>query len=166
MTFSSDPSLNTNQLPISIDINPEEEAYQATLQLYIRRIANATNTKVSGLHLLQETATFKQYFGTTPQQNRNSYRTTFDLVALHGGNIANGTTTLTLTTTTQPPAIIGYMFPTSSNGGALGTNGISYFINGQNIEITFNSSTNTIIIVNNTGVALTWCEWAMEYLKN
>ena len=27
MTFSSDPSLNTNQLPISLDVNPEEDNF-------------------------------------------------------------------------------------------------------------------------------------------
>lgn len=84
MTFSSDQSLNTNQLPVSLNVNPEEADFQSILVLYLRRIANAVNTKQSGLYLLQETATFSQIFGKTPQQNRNTYRTTFDLVALNG----------------------------------------------------------------------------------
>ena len=79
MTFSSDNPLNTNQLPISFDINPNEPDYQSMLLLYIRRIANSVNTKESGLYLLQETANFEQWFGTSPMENRNSYRTTFDL---------------------------------------------------------------------------------------
>ena len=166
MTFSSDPSLNTNQLPISLDVNPEETNYQSILLLYLRRIANSTNTKESGLYLLQETASFEQWFGSTPQQNRNGYRTTVDLVALNGGNIPNGTTTLTLTSSTQPAAIIGYLFPLPSGGGALDTTGQSYFPSDPNVTISFKGSTNTFTIVNNTGNALTWCVFDLEYLKN
>jgi hypothetical protein len=166
MTFSSDPSLNTNQLPISFDINPEEKEFEAILLLYIRRIANATNTKGSGLYLLQETASFKQYFGTSPQENRNGYRLTVDLVALNGGNIPTGTSTIILTPSTQPPAIVGYLLPVPSGGGALDTAGISYFPSDPKVTITFTSATNTFTIINNTGNALTWLVFALEYLKN
>lgn len=166
MTFSSDPSLNTNQLPISLDVNPEEESYQSVLLLYLRRIANAVNTKTSGLYLLQENANFEQWFGTTPQQNRNAYRLTMDLVALNGGNIPPGVTTITLTTSTQPPAPIGYLYPIQGFGGAKDTTGISYFPSDPNVTITFTSSTNTISITNNTGNDLTQLFWVMEYLKN
>ena len=166
MTFSSDPSLNTNQLPISFDVNPEEEGYQSILQLYIRRIANAVNTKENGLYLLQETANFEQWFGSTPQQNRNAYRLTIDCVALNGGNVPGGTTTLTLTTSTQPVAPIGYLYPVQGFGGALGTNGESYFPSDPEVTVTYNGSTNVLTIVNNTGVSLTWMVWVLEYLKN
>lgn len=167
MTFSSDQSLNTNQLPISLNINPNEPNYEEILLLYLRRIANAVNTKQSGLHLLQETANFEQYFGTTPQQNRNGYRTTFDLVALNGAPIpASATTSIVLTTATQPPFPNGYMFPIHANGGAIDSTGISYFINDLKINIRYNSSTKTIIIQNDLASTLTWCVWSMEYLKN
>ena len=163
MTFSSDPSLNTNQLPISLDVNPDEKGYQDTLLLYLRRIANSTNTKESGLFLLQETASFEQWFQTSiptsgnSQQNRNGYRLTSDLVALNGGNIPTGVTTLTLTTSTQPVA--GF-------GGSLDTSNNSYFPSDPNVTISFNSSTNIFTITNNTGNALTQLYWVMEYLKN
>ncbi len=167
MTFSSNQSLNTNQLPISLDVNPEEKEFQSILLLYLRRIANAVNTKESGLFLLQENANFEQWFQTgNPQQNRNAYRTTVDLVALNAGNIPNGTTNIVLTSSTQPPIIQGYLYPVQGFGGAVDTGGLSYFLNDPDIYVRYQASTNTIIIQNNTGNALTWCVWVMEYLKN
>ena len=166
MTFSSDNPLNTNQLPISLDVNPDEQNFHSVLLLYLRRIANAVNTKESGLFLLQETASFEQYFTSSPQQTRNGYRTTVDLVALNAGNIPTGTTTLTLTGSTQPTAINGYLYPVHGFGGAVDTTGESYFPSDPNITISFNGSTNTFTILNNTGNALTWLVFALEYLKN
>lgn len=167
MTFSSDPALNTNQLPISLDVNPQEKGFQDILLLYLRRIANSVNTKENSLYLLQETANFQQWYTfNDPQQNRNAYRITADLVLLNGGAITMATTNLVLTSSTQPPAIKGYMFPVEGFGGAVDTNGISYFLNDPQIFVRFNASTNTIILQNNTGIPLSWCVWVMEYLKN
>jgi hypothetical protein len=167
MTFSSNLSLNTNQLPISLDVNPEDKEFASILLLYLRRVANAVNTKESGLFLLQENANFEQWFQNgNPQQNRNAYRITADLVALHGGNIPTGATSIVLTTTTQPMVINGYMFPVQGFGGAIDTTGLSYFLNDPDIYVRYNSSTNTIIIQNNSGSALTWCVYVLEYLKN
>ena len=166
MTFSSNQSLNTNQLPISLDVNPKESNFQSELLIYLRRVANAVNTKESGLFLLQETASFEQWFTSDPQQNRNGYRITLNLVALNGGNIAAGTTNIVLTSSTQPTLINGYLYPVQGFGGALDTGGLSYFLNDPQIYVRYQSSTNTIIIQNNTGNALTWCVWVMEYLKN
>lgn len=171
MTLSSDNPLNTNQLPISLDVNPDEPEFQSILLLYLRRVANAVNTKESGLFLLQETANFEQWFGSTPQQNRNAYRTTIDVVALNlfinaATTIPTGATSLALTSLTQPILIKGYLFPVQGFGGAVDTTGLSYFINDPSIYIRYQGSTNTIIIQNNTGNALTWCVFALEYLKN
>lgn len=167
MTFSSNQSLNTNQLPISLDINPNENDFESILLLYLRRVANAVNTKESGLFLLQENANFEQWFQTgNPQQNRNAYRTTADLVALNGGNIPVGATNLVLTSSTQPPIIDGYLYPVQGFGGALDTSGLSYFLNDPQIYVRYRDSTNTITIQNNSGNALTWAVWVMEYLKN
>jgi hypothetical protein len=166
MTFSSDNPLNTNQLPISLDVNPDEQNFHSVLLLYLRRIANAVNTKESGLFLLQETASFEQYFTSSPQQTRNGYRLTVDLVALNGGNIPTGVTTVTLTPLTQPPAISGYLYPVHGFGGALDTTGLSYFPSDPAVLIDFMASTNTFTIRNNTGNALTWLVFALEYLKN
>ena len=167
MTFSSNQSLNTNQLPISLDVDPQEKDFESILMLYLRRVANAVNTKESGLFLLQENANFEQWFQTgNPQQNRNAYRTTIDLVALNTGNIPVGTTNLVLTASTQPNIIDGYLYPVQGFGGALDTSGLSYFLNDPQIYVRYQSSTNTIIIQNNTGKALTWMVYVFEYLKN
>lgn len=167
MTFSSNIPLDTNQLPISLDVNQEDKEFGNILLLYLRRMANATNTKESGLFLLQENASFEQWFQTgNPQQNRNGYRITIDLVALNGGNIPVGTTNLVLSGSTQPKSITGYLYPVQGFGGAKDTTGLSYFLNDPDIYVRYNNSTNTIIIQNNSGNALTWCVWVMEYLKN
>jgi hypothetical protein len=167
MTFSSNQPLNTNQLPISLDVNPEENDFQSILLLYLRRVANAVNTKESGLFLLQETANFEQWYQiANPGQNRNGYRTTADLVSLNGGNIPTGTTNIVLSSTTQPPNINSYLYPVQGFGGAVDTTGLSYFLNDPSIYVRYQNSTNTIIIQNNTANALTWCVWVMEYLKN
>ncbi len=167
MTFSSNNSLNTNQLPISLDIQPEDKDFDNILLLYLRRVANAVNTKESGLFLLQENASFEQWYQIgNPQQNRNGYRITVDFVNLNGGNIPTGTTNLTLTNTTQPMIISGYLYPVQGFGGAKDTTGLSYFLNDPAIYVRYNSSTNTFVIQNNSGSALTWCVWVMEYLKN
>lgn len=167
MTFSSDPSLNTNQLPISLDVNPQDSEFQDILLLYLRRVANAVNTKENGLFLLQETANFEQWYQLgNPQQNRNAYRITVDLVSIHGGNIPTGTTNIVLSTSTQPVKITGYLYPVQGFGGAIDVDGLSYFLNDPNIYVRYQNSTNTIIIQNNSTKALTWCVWVMEYLKN
>jgi hypothetical protein len=167
MTISSDNPLQTNQLPVSLDVNPDEPGFQSILMLYLRRIANAVNTKESGLFLLQETAPFEQWFQTgNPQQNRNAYRITADLVALNGGNIPMGATSFVLSPTTQPMQINGYMFPVQGFGGAVDISGLSYFLNDPDLYVRYQASTNTIVIQNNTGNALTWCVFVMEYLKN
>ena len=167
MTISSNQPLNTNQWPVSLDVNPEESDFQGILLLYLRRVANAVNTKESGLFLLQENANFEQWFQTgNPQQNRNAYRITTDLVALNAGNIPTGTTNLVLTSSTQPQVISGYLYPVQGFGGAVDTNGLSYFLNDPDIYVRYQASTNTIIIQNNSGNALTWAVYVFEYLKN
>lgn len=167
MTFSSDNALNTNQLPISLDVNPDDKDFENILLLYLRRVANAVNTKESGLFFLQENACFEQWYQlNNPQQNRNAYRITADLVSLNGGNIPMGTTSLVLSSSTQPMNIKGYLYPVQGFGGAIDTSGLSYFLNDPSIYVRYNNSTNTIIIQNNSGKALTWCVLVMEYLKN
>ncbi len=166
MTFSSNLPLDTNQLPASLDVDPKDPNFQSILILFLRRISSAVNTKESGLFLLQEIGNFERWFGATPQQTRDGYRTTFDLVALNSGPIGVGTINIILTSITQPPLINGYLNPIHGFGGAKDTSGLSYFINDPSLYIRYNNSTNTIIIQNNTGNALTQCYWCMQYLKN
>jgi hypothetical protein len=178
MTFSSDPALNTNQLPITLNVDPDDEKFGDILLLYLRRVANAVNTKESGLFLLQENATFEQWYQIgNPQQNRNAYRITIDLVNLNFqlnavNNIPTGSTSLILNSdpstppVTQPIPPLGYLYPVQGFGGSVDSSGLSYFLNDPQIYVRYMASTNTITIQNNSGSALTWCVFVMEYLKN
>ncbi len=92
MAFSSDQPLLSNQLSLSIDYpKPEEPDFLGTISLDRKRIVDAINTKEGALYLLQEIANFKQIFTPNkPFTNRNSYRFTYDVVQLNGGNIPAG----------------------------------------------------------------------------
>jgi hypothetical protein len=101
---------------------------------------------------------------------------TIDLIFLNDQinsvtTIPTGTTELILTFDTsippgtQPYPPIGYLYPVEGFGGAIDTNGLSYFLNDPDIYVRYNGSTNTIIIQNNSGSALTWCIWVQNYLK-
>jgi hypothetical protein len=91
--FSSDQSLITNALPISVDFPRDQQDFINTISLLYKRIANAVNAKESALYLLEELATFKLYFTSNdPLIFRNVYRKTFDMVNLNGGNIGAGAT--------------------------------------------------------------------------
>ena len=93
MSSSSDPALEVNQLPISIEFPKEPEGFRETLSLWQKRVSNAVNTKEGGLYDIEERFSFKQYF--TPAQPftyRNVYRKCFDLVNLNGGPIAPAAT--------------------------------------------------------------------------
>lgn len=167
MTLSSNQPLNTNQLPVSFDVNPEDKDFDNALLLHLRRVANAVNTKGSGMFLLQETANFEQWYQNgNPQQNRNAYRITADLVLLNGGNIPIGAASIALTASTQPKAIEGYLYPVQGFGGAVDAAGLSYFLNDPMIYVRYQGSANTIMIQNNSGSPLSWCVWVQEYLKN
>ena len=82
------------------------------------------------------------------------------------GNIPTGTTDIVLSSTTQPMAIFGYLYPVQGFGGAIDTSGISYFLNDPDIYVRYNNSTSTLVIQNNSGNALTWAVWVQQYLKN
>jgi hypothetical protein len=181
MTFSSDLALNTNQLPISLDVNAGEENYDEILQLYLRRVANAVNSKESGLFLLQENAAFEQWFNevvensSTQQYLRNAYRLTVDLVALNlainsaatiATQAANSPLSLQLTTSTIPVAVSGYLYPVQGFGGALDNTGISYFLNDPAVYVRYVSATNTFLVYNTSGNSLTWAVYVIEFLKN
>lgn len=91
--FSSDLPLVSNQIPISLDFPSEPDELNLFVQMIIKRIANATNSKESGLYIPLETATFISYFTpTNTQKFRNVYRKLFDMVSLNGGNIGAGAT--------------------------------------------------------------------------
>ncbi len=88
MSFSSDKSLQSNQLPLSIEFPKIKKEFDEVLSLTYKRTADAVNTKVGGLFFLQEQATFKQLYASgNPQSSRFVYRTVLDLVNLNMGDI-------------------------------------------------------------------------------
>lgn len=91
MTFSSDPALQVNQLPISIEFPRDEDRFYEYLTIWAKRIANTVNSKEGGLYSLEELFDSKQYFTVAnPNTFRNDYRKTFDITGLNGGAIAGG----------------------------------------------------------------------------
>lgn len=85
--FSSDPAMLSNQLPISLDFPDEPDELNLFVQAIIKRIANATNSKESGLYIPIETATFISYFTPNNSQKfRNVYRKVIDF-----GQLPNST---------------------------------------------------------------------------
>lgn len=77
--FSSDPALVSNQIPISLDFPDNLDEFNLFVQMIIKRIANATNSKESGLYIPLETASFISYFTPdNPQKLRNVYRKVID----------------------------------------------------------------------------------------
>ncbi len=89
MSFSSDPSLLSNQLSTNVEFDIQKPEFNDILNLQYRRIVDSVNSKEGAFYLLKEMANFKQIFTpSNPQKNRNSYRTTLDIISLNGGVIA------------------------------------------------------------------------------
>lgn len=75
MGFSSNQPLVANQLPISVQFPRDPQDFIDTIDLLYKRVANAVNTKEGALYLLQELATFQQFFTSgDPLKLRNGYR--------------------------------------------------------------------------------------------
>ena len=167
MSFSSDKPLQTNQLPISVQFpNSDDPNFLGILSLAYKRIVDSVNTKEGALYLLEEVASFQQYFSITDniQKNRNGYRTTYDLVDLNGGPIGGG-----LTAIPADPLINGILYPVHGFGAATIAGPIYIFINDPDVYVRFNNTVptaQTIDIVNNSGSALTQAYWTIGYLKN
>lgn len=93
MTASSNQPLVSNQLPLTIDLPPDEKEFREFLTDYLRRNSNITNSKEGALYLPQELANFKQlYTRNNNQKFRNGYRRVFDMVTLNSANIGPAAT--------------------------------------------------------------------------
>tara|TARA_R110000868_G_scaffold324167_2_gene585054 strand:+ start:1469 stop:1942 length:474 start_codon:yes stop_codon:yes gene_type:complete len=89
MSYSSDQPLLSNQLTSNIEFDVKKPEFNDILNLQYRRIVDSVNSKEGAFYLLKELANFKQiYTLNNPQKNRNSYRTTLDIINLNGGVIA------------------------------------------------------------------------------
>ncbi len=91
MTLPSDPSLQINQIPISLEIPRNYEEFREIASLLFKRIIDAVNKKTGSLYYLQELGNFQSFF--TPGEPfvfADAYRATFDLIDLNNGDIAGG----------------------------------------------------------------------------
>lgn len=79
MSFSSNQPLQSNQLPISLDVPKEPDLLHTFLTNFIRNISNIVNTKEGALYSRQELANFQQWFSSTPFTFNNGYRTCFEV---------------------------------------------------------------------------------------
>lgn len=159
MAFSSDLPLQSNQVSISLEVpKPSDPNFEKIMSLYMKRTADAINTKEGALYLLQELATFKQFYTTTnPQLNRNVYRRTFDLVNLNGGNIAGGATI------TFPHGIVGILESALIYASCTSTATQLFTVVFPYVYLT----PTDIVFTNPLPVtALTKCTGVAEYLKN
>ncbi len=87
MSFSSDPSLLANQLPISFESPRDFDRFLEVFSLLYKRIANSVNSKEGGLFPLIETNAFMQYFTSTPNKFVPTYRKVIDFGALPNAGV-------------------------------------------------------------------------------
>jgi hypothetical protein len=86
MSFSSDAPLVANQVG-DTDFPDNFEDFSELFDREYKKVTDAVNTKEGALYLLQELATFQQYFNTADtQNNRNVYR-----ITLNFGPLPNAT---------------------------------------------------------------------------
>ena len=89
MSYNSDPALQANQLPLSIEFPEDEEQLRQRLTDSYKRTVDAMNNKIGGLFTLQEVADFERWFTVnSTTQTRNGYRKTFKFTSIApGGNL-------------------------------------------------------------------------------
>jgi len=163
MSFSSDPPMQANQLPISIDFAENEPEFKQQLGILYKRIANSVNSKTGGLYLPIETNSFNQYFiPTNTQQFRPVYRTTVNFGALPNNttkSVSHGiafTSAFNITNiyaeATDPTNLIYIPIPYAS---ATAANIIELNADGTNVNITTNKDRTSFTI----------CFVTLEYTK-
>jgi hypothetical protein len=168
MTFGPINTISS-YIPTEFQVEGDQKFFQELIAERQRLVASVVNIKENGNYELRELLSAMQWFSTNtagqPYKARYGFRTVVDAVALNGGVIGAGATALVLTTTTIPPAIVGYTIPLPSHGSATATDGTSIFLNDPQVFFRFNGTTNTLTITNNYGANLTQCYIDIEYLK-
>ena len=82
MGFSSDAPLVSNQVS-DFDLPESYEEFSEIFDREHKKVIDTINTKEGALYLLQEAATYQQYFNADdPQNNRNTYRMVINFGAL------------------------------------------------------------------------------------
>jgi hypothetical protein len=165
MAYSSDPALQSNQLPISYTYpaynSPE---FEDGLNNTYKRIADAVNTKEGALYILNEEATFQLYFTAgNPQVTRPVYRVVVDFGALPNAGVK---------TVAHNIAFTNQFTSTRIYGSATDPAGLFYLplpyasptLN-KNIELSLDG-TNVIITTGINLTAFTRTTIVIEFLKN
>lgn len=140
-----------------------------------RLTASILNIKENAQYEKRELLTGQQWFSFTRDMSivtNYTFRLTFDLVALNGGVITTGATTINLPTdpTVGMPVTIKYangLIPVHGFGAAtIGTT--YYFINDPSIYVQFTNTSDTVqsITVTNSNLgSITQMYWCFEYIK-
>ena len=157
MSFSSDLSLQSNQLASDVEFDVKKDEFNDILNLQYRRIVDSVNSKEGAYYLLRELANFKQIFTIgNPQRNRNSYRTTLDIISLNGGVIAPaGTATVPHGITNATDSVLIYCSCKNSAGQLFTLVYPDAYINATNAVVTNISASN-----------ITQAMFVAEYTKN
>lgn len=164
MSFTSDPALQVNQLPQSIDFPKDQDKFLEVLTNTYKRIADNVNGKEGGQFSFVEQFNSQQIFSKTPNIFRNVYRKCFDMVMQNGGPILNGATV------SMPHNINGIVAPTHIYGSATNSDSpISYVplpyvttTGSDQIQI-YATATNVVLI--NASTTLTQAYIYLEYVK-
>lgn len=157
MGFSSDKSLQSNQLPISVEFPLEPDQLRNTLDISYKRIVSSVNTKEGALYTLDEQANFKKVYDINDTQNfRSGYRKVFDLVDLNGGNIGAGATVA------FPHNITGLFNTIIIYASCTSVTPIYFTVVYPNVYL----DAVNVNFTNPLGVALTQAMVVAEYLKN
>lgn len=173
MSYGIGPTLSqTSYLTPEIDFPQDNKIFREILSQRERITATILNIKENAQYEKRELLTGQQWFSAENNgaiKTNYTYRITCDLVAMNGGPIPIGVTTLTLSSSTMPPLIdfADALLPVHGFGAATTTTNF-YFINDPLLFVRTNNMTTItqqIIITNNTGLPLTWAVWVFEYIK-
>jgi hypothetical protein len=171
MSSTSDPALQINQLPTSIEVPTDERQLREFLSLLFRRITDAVNKKEGSLYYPQELGNFQSYFTiNTPYIFRNVYRMVVNFGELPNAStksVAHGIVGIDPTLGNSTFSFT-RIFATASNQ----TNGAESFIpipwasssGTDNIQITVDN-TNVNITTTSDKTAYTICYVVLEYVK-
>jgi hypothetical protein len=163
MAFSSDNALQSNQLASDVQFDKEKEEFNSVLNIQYRRIVDSVNSKEGAFYLLQELANFKQIFtSNNPQRNRNSYRTTIDMIQQNGGNIGAGITVIVpYNFSSVKDSVLIYCSCTDITGKLFTLTGTGvYIISGPT------PGTGVAVFTNTTANTITQAMFVAEYTKN
>ena len=172
MSYSSDAPLVTNQLPLSVDFPLDTQDLVTAITTSYKRTVDTVNTKEGALYLLQEIASYIQYFPTNVSSNsstslnlRQGYRRVYDLVALNGGPIPVGTTVINIP---ADQIINGIVDPTRLRGAATISGPQYVSLHSAKADAVFDNTipaAQTIIVTNNYPSAMDQAYLTFEYLK-